>query len=73
VLRAEIGTGPTPRLASTSPTAPGTVRSWTRIEDFVQEVANARIYGGIHYRTSTEIGSAMGKKIGELAAEMHLR
>ena len=72
VLQAEIGAGPTPRLTSTSPTAPGTVRSWTRIEDFVQEVANARIYGGIHYRTSTEIGSAMGKKIGELAAEMHL-
>src|SRR5262249_48007746 len=73
VLQAEIGAGPTPRLTSTSPTAPGKVRSSTRIEDLVREVENARIYGGVHYRTSTEIGSAMGKKIGELAAAMHLR
>jgi hypothetical protein len=73
VLHAEIGAGPTPVLTGTSPTAPGAVRSWTRIEDFVQEVADARIYGGIHFRSSTEIASAMGKKIGELAAEKELR
>jgi hypothetical protein len=73
VLQAEIGTGPTPKLTTTSPTAPGLVRSWNRIEDFVQEVANARIYDGVHYRNSTGIGSAMGKKIGELAAEKRLR
>jgi hypothetical protein len=73
VLQADIGPAPTPTLRSTSPTAPGTVRSWTRIEDFVREVAEARIYGGIHFRSSTEVGSAMGKKIGELAAENALR
>jgi hypothetical protein len=73
VLQADIGAGPTPVLTGTSPTAPAVVRSWTRIEDFVREVENARIYGGIHYRISTEIGSAMGKKIGELAAEKQLR
>ena len=28
-----------------------------------------RIYGGVHYRNSTEVGAAMGKKIGELAAK----
>lgn len=69
VLEAEIGAGPTPKLEDTSPTAPGVVRSWTRIDDFVKEVANARIYDGVHYRNSTEVGSAMGKKVGELAAE----
>jgi hypothetical protein len=73
VLQADVGPAPTPVLRSTSPTAPGAVRSWTRIEDFVQEVADARIYGGIHFRTSTEVGSAMGKKIGVLAAEKGLR
>jgi hypothetical protein len=73
VLQAEIGPGPTPKFTSVSPTAPGVVRSWSRIEDLVQEVANARIYDGVHYRTSTEVGSAMGKKIGELAADKLLR
>ncbi|MBP2672196.1 MAG: phosphoesterase, PA-phosphatase related protein, partial [candidate division NC10 bacterium] len=73
VLQAEIGAGPTPTLSTASPTAPGMVRTWTRIEDFVQEVANGRIYDGVHYRTSTEVGSAMGRRIGELAAMKYLR
>ncbi|MGH8284564.1 MAG: vanadium-dependent haloperoxidase, partial [Steroidobacteraceae bacterium] len=73
VLHAEVGARPIPKLSTTSPTAPGTVRSWTRVDDFVQEVANARIYDGVHYRSSTEVGSAMGKKIGELAAAKYLR
>lgn len=67
VLQAEIGTGPTPKLTTTSYTANGETRSWESIADFMQEVANARIYDGVHYRTSTEVGTAMGSKIGSLA------
>jgi hypothetical protein len=73
VLVAEIGSGPTPTLSTTSPTAPGVVRSWTSIDEFVVEVANARIYDGVHYRNSTEVGTAMGKKIGALTAANALR
>jgi hypothetical protein len=29
----------------------------------------ARIYDGVHYRNSTEVGTAMGKKVGVLAVE----
>jgi PAP2 superfamily len=67
VLQAEIGTGPVPKLSSASWTAGGAVRTWTSVGDFVQEVAVARIYDGVHYRNSTEVGTAMGKKVGELA------
>jgi hypothetical protein len=73
VLQAEIGAGPLPTLSTTSPTAAGMVRSWTTIDDFVQEVAHTRIYDGVHYRNSTEVGIGMGKKIGELAAATYLR
>ncbi len=69
VLAAEIGSGPTPTLSSASPTAGGAVRTWTSVGDFTKEVAEARIYDGVHYRTSSEVGSAMGQKIGELAAK----
>jgi hypothetical protein len=68
VLQAEIGSGPTPRLSSASSTAGGAVRTWSSVSDFWQEVAVARIYDGVHYRFSTEVGTAMGRKIGELAA-----
>jgi hypothetical protein len=67
VLRAEIGASPVPTLTTTSVTANGAARNWTKIEDFVQEVGNARIYDGVHYRISTEVGTDMGRKIGELA------
>jgi hypothetical protein len=67
VLDAEIGAGPSPTLSSSSPTAGGAVRTWATVGDFTREVAVARIYDGVHYRNSTEVGSAMGRQIGELA------
>jgi hypothetical protein len=67
VLQAEIGAGPMPELATASPTAKGAVRRWTKVDDFTQEVGNARIYEGVHYRFSTEVGTAMGRRIAELA------
>lgn len=73
LLQAEIGMRPTPRLSTVSPTAPSVERSWTKIDDLVQEVANARIYGGVHYRTSTEVGTDMGKKIGEFVVAKYLQ
>jgi hypothetical protein len=71
VLRAEIGAGPVPTLTTTSPTADNVARSWTSIEAFVQEVGNGRIYDGVHFRNSTEIGAEMGRKIGALAVARH--
>jgi PAP2 superfamily len=67
VLQAEFNAGPAPTWTTTSPTANGAARSWAKLEDFMQEVANARIYDGVHFRNSTEVGTAMGKKIGALA------
>jgi hypothetical protein len=69
VLSAEIGAGPVPTLRSASYTAGGAVRTWTSVSAFTQEVALARILDGVHYRNSTEVGSAMGQKIGELAVQ----
>ena len=73
VLKAEIGAGPTPPLTTASRAAGGVTRSWTTIDDLVQEVANARIYDGVHYRNSGEVGTAMGKQIGELAITKYFR
>ena len=69
VLAAERGTGPVPKLSSTSHTAGGAVRTWGSVDDFVQEVAVGRIYDGVHYRNSSEVGTAMGKAVGELAVK----
>ena len=57
----------------TSPTAPGVTRKWSRLQDYSDEVSNARIYAGFHYRFSTEVGKDMGRKIGELTVATQLR
>jgi hypothetical protein len=69
VLQAEIGTGVAPKLSSSSSTAAGAVRTWASVDEFVQEVAVARIYDGVHYRNSTEVGGDMGRKVGELVVK----
>jgi hypothetical protein len=43
------------------------------LQDYSDEVSNARIYAGFHYRFSTEVGKDMGRKIGELTAATQLR
>ena len=44
----------------------GASRTWASIAAFTEEVANARVYDGVHYRNSAEVGTAMGKKVGTL-------
>jgi hypothetical protein len=67
VLKAELGRAPTPPLSATS-LASGARRSWRNIEDFVAEVADARVYDGVHYRNSSVVGTLLGRKVGELVA-----
>lgn len=55
-----------------SSTAAGVTRKWTRLQDYSDEVANARIYAGFHYRFSAEVGKDMGRKIGELTVATQL-
>jgi hypothetical protein len=60
-------------LTMTSPTAPGVTRKWARLEDYMQEVNDARVWGGVHYRFSTRVGADMGRRIGELAVREYMR
>ena len=49
-FKRKIGTGPMPKLCSSSSTAGGAVRTWKTVGEFTQEVAVALIYDGVHYR-----------------------
>jgi hypothetical protein len=72
VLRGTVGED-IGEITLTSPTAPGVTRRWTRLSDYSDEVSNARIWAGFHYRFSTETGQEMGRKIGELTVSTQLR
>ena len=71
ILQAELGNEPTPVLTTTSNAAGGVSRSWTSIDEFMQEVPHARLYDGVHYRNSGKIGTEMGKQIARLAIEKY--
>jgi hypothetical protein len=65
VVKAALGTVDIPEIAMTSPTAPEVIHRWTNMTAFTDEVANARIWAGFHYRVSTRVGTEMGLNIGE--------
>jgi hypothetical protein len=68
LLKAEVGPGRMPELSTSSPSANGATRRWSSADAFMQEVANARVWEGIHYRFSVNTGLAMGRQIAALAA-----
>ena len=68
VLRAEAGGKSALDLSTTSNTARGVTRRWKSTDAVVQEVSMARIWAGVHYRTSTEVGNHMGEQVGALVA-----
>jgi hypothetical protein len=65
IINTEFGTVDIPEIAVTSATAPGVTHRWTNMTAFTEEVANARIWAGFHYRSSTRVGTEMGLEIGE--------
>lgn len=69
VLKAEVKDGALPVFSTSSPTAKGVTRRWASLDEFVREVSDARVHGGIHFRSATDAGEAMGKRIGELAVQ----
>jgi len=73
VLKPEFGDGQVPTLTMTSSALPGVLHRWSSIKEWADEVAESRIYAGVHYRYSAVVGQEMGRKIGELAVSSYLR
>jgi hypothetical protein len=65
VIESVLGSADIPEVSMTSLTAPGVTHRWTNLAALADEIANARIWAGFHYRFSTRVGTDMGRKIGE--------
>ncbi len=57
----------------TTPVVPGVVRHFDSFDAFTDDGFVARIYGGVHYRTSLEVGRELGKDVGRYIMKTHLR
>ena len=60
VVKAVLGTVDIPEVAMISPTAPGVTHRRTNLDAYTDEVANARIWAGFHYRFSTQVARIRG-------------
>jgi hypothetical protein len=69
VIESVLGSADIPEVSMTSSTAPGVIHHWTNLGVFADEVANARIWAGFHYRFSTRVGTDMGRQIGQYVAQ----
>jgi len=49
----------------TSPAAPELSRSYHAWQDILDDVNDARVFGGVHYRFDQEQGGELGRAVGE--------
>jgi hypothetical protein len=56
-----------------SETTPGKIRSFASFTDATTEIANARVFGGIHYRTSCVRGNMLGRTVADYVSRHALR
>ena len=53
-------------VSVTAPGPFGVTRSYRKFSELTEEVDNARVWGGIHFRSADTDGSEIGRKIGEI-------
>jgi hypothetical protein len=58
-------------LPGTSPAMP--VRHYATSDDLRREIANARVWGGLHFRFSTEVGGDLGTRVANWALAHEFR
>jgi hypothetical protein len=63
VLRVLFGKDPGFVIKATSSQNPGFVREWQSFSDGVDEVIDARVFSGIHFRNSDRVGARLGRQV----------
>ncbi len=60
-------------VVNSHPSVPGFVATYTDLLDIVKAVSDARVYGGIHFRTDQDAAERQGKSIAQWNLDNHLR
>jgi len=73
ILAFLFGDNPGVPIVAVSATNPGFPRQWATFSEGVDEVIDARIYAGIHHRTSDEEGARVGRQVARFVINHALR
>ena len=73
ILRRIFGDHQDETIVATSPTNPAFERRWESFSEGVEEVIDARIFSGIHYRSADEDGARAGREVAQHVMSRQLR
>ena len=65
MLATYLGESSNVALTSDAPAMAGVVRSFTTVSAVMDEVRDARVFGGIHFRTADNVGQAVGVAVAQ--------
>ena len=68
-----FGDNPGIPIVAISPSNPAFPRHWTTFSEGIEEVIDARVYSGIHFRTSDEVGARVGQQVARFVFNRVLR
>ena len=60
-------------FSATSEILPGTTRSYTSFSEAIAEIADARVFGGIHLRSSCARGNSLGRAVADYVSSHLMR
>jgi hypothetical protein len=60
-------------ITLTNPTVPGIILQYTSFRQITDDISDARVYGGIHFRTDQEAGADLGRAVGTAVYKNNLR
>jgi hypothetical protein len=52
-------------LVLSSPSVPGITLKYKKLKEITEDIDDARVYGGIHFRFEQEAGADLGRRLGE--------
>ena len=52
---------------------PSIVLQYTRFKQITNDISDARVYGGIHFRTDQDAGETLGRAVGTAVYKNNLR
>jgi hypothetical protein len=60
-------------ITLSNPSVPGVILNYTAWEQITDDIDDARVYGGIHFRYDQEAGARQGRRVGRFILRQYLR
>ena len=60
-------------ITVSNPAVPNTVLQYTSFKQITDDISDARVYGGIHFRTDQDAGARLGRAVGAAVYKINLR